>query len=136
MRISYIHTLIEIFSQIIPPVMRITVVLTWGQRLNSESFALNTEESEEYEKEDIGDPYDYLQTLLENCLQKRTIDRATGDLSLRKKLTNEHQNEFKEVIKVCSDRFFSPFFPNRTPRSINDYNQRKRAISQKVSAFF
>ena len=104
-----------------------------GERLNSESFALEDEEIEEDEKEDIGDPYDYLQSLLENCLQKRTFDRATGDLSLRKKLTNEHRNEFKEVIKVCSDRFFSPFFPNRTPRSINDYNERKRAISQKVS---
>ena len=107
-----------------------------GQRLNSESFALNTEDSEEYEKEDLGDPYDYFQTLLENRLQKRTFDRATGDLSLRKKLRNGHRNEFKEMIKVCSDRFFSPFFSNRTPRSINDYNERKRAISQKVSAFF
>ena len=78
--------------------------------MNSESFALEDEEIEEDEKEDIGDPYDYLQSLLENCLQKRTFDRATGDPSLRKKLTNEHRNEFKEVIKVCSDRFFHLFF--------------------------
>jgi hypothetical protein len=30
MRISYIHTLIEFFSQKIPPVMRITVVMAWS----------------------------------------------------------------------------------------------------------
>ena len=106
-----------------------------GQRLNSESFSLDNNEEEEDdddEADDIGDPYDYLAFLFMSCLQRRPFQRSTDDQEKQKKLRNFYRNEFKEIIKVCSDRLFSTFFSNRVHASTQDYNQRKQAVSQKV----
>ena len=104
-----------------------------GQMLNSESFLLDNEEiDDDDEVDNIGDPYDYLAFLFMSCLERRPFQRSTDDKDKQKKLRNFHRNEFKEIIKVCSDRLFSTFFSNRVHASTQDYNQRKQAVSQKV----
>ena len=109
-----------------------------GQRLNSESFSLdNNEKDDDDEADDIGDPYDYLAFLFMSCLEKRPFQRPTDDKDKQKKLRNFYRNEFKEIIKVCSDRLFSTFFQivfTQAPKTIN--KERKQSRRRYVYNFY
>ena len=110
-----------------------------GQRLNSESFSFNNNEEDDDvdEADDIGDPYDYLAFLFMSCLQRRPFQRSTDDKEKQKKLRNFYRNEFKEIIKVCSDRLFSTFFQivfTQAPKTIN--KERKQSRRRYVYNFY